>query len=130
MNTQYFNTERERAIIRIDTLKGSMKGYAKASELKSKSKDSPRRTPSLGFGTSFPSEVSLSSRQISSSKSETSYPSSAENYSPQSSICEDKPLGGGLFNKKCEFCFDEKGHAYWCDIGGDNPNWTSDSNAK
>lgn len=24
---------------------------------------------------------------------------------------------------KCEFCFSEKEHEYWCDIAGDNPGW-------
>ena len=26
--------------------------------------------------------------------------------------------------EKCPFCFSTGKCEYWCDIGGDNPNWT------
>lgn len=69
----------------IDLDKGIAYGSGKAWEfkLKSKSNTAKSRTTSLGFGTSFPSGVSQSSRQISSSNSEKQIdPSSAENYNP------------------------------------------------
>jgi len=77
MNTDYFNTQREISKIRIDTIKGTMKGYAKAKELKSQS---PR----------------VFTRPYSEATSEniTSF-TSVTPYNPHS--IGDESLGGGLF---------------------------------
>ena len=48
MDNHHFNTEREVAKLRIDTISGSMKGYHKAHELQS------HRTSAAGLATSFP----------------------------------------------------------------------------
>lgn len=96
MNNQYFNQQREIAKIRIDTIKGTMKAYAKAKDFKSKSQGvflSSAKPTSENKLTSFTPVTSQSSRR--SGSIEPNYHSSAaENPSPRS---KGDNYGGGFF---------------------------------